>query len=55
MYATYVHLEHAFFKTQSDEFIVKVASSLDEFTKLLEVGFEYVSDYSDKKVLRKRK
>lgn len=38
-----------------DEFTVKVASSIEEFTELLESGFEYVSDYEGKKVLRKRK
>jgi len=40
---------------ESDEFIVKVASSIEKFTALLESGFEYVSDYEGKKVLRKRK
>jgi len=39
----------------SDEYTVKVASTLNEFTTLLENGFEYISDYQDKKILRKRK
>jgi len=34
---------------------VKVASSIDEFSTLLELGFEYVSDFENKKILRKRK
>jgi len=38
-----------------DSYTVKIASSIDEFTALLEQGFEYVSDYGDTKVLRKRK
>ncbi|MFA9437989.1 MAG: hypothetical protein ACEROO_12900 [Candidatus Bathyarchaeota archaeon] len=38
-----------------ESYVVKVASTIDEFTALLESGFEYVSDYSDAKVLRKRK
>jgi hypothetical protein len=38
-----------------EAFTVKVASSIDEFTQLLELGFEYVSDFEGKKVLRKRK
>ena len=38
-----------------DEWVVKVASSIEEFTELLESGFEYVSDYEGGKVLRKRK
>ena len=37
----------------SDEYTVRIASSIDEFTK--ESGFEYVSDNEGKKVLRKRK
>ena len=39
----------------SDEYHVKVASSLEEYMELLETGFEFVSDYEDKKILRKRK
>ncbi|OGD55845.1 hypothetical protein A3K78_03960 [Candidatus Bathyarchaeota archaeon RBG_13_52_12] len=39
----------------SDEYTVKVASTIIEFTTLLESGFEYVSDYECKKILRKRK
>ncbi|MBD3207183.1 tyrosine-type recombinase/integrase [Candidatus Bathyarchaeota archaeon] len=39
----------------SDEYTVKVALSLEEFTNLLENGFEYISDYYDNKILRKRK
>ena len=40
---------------EDDQFTVKIASTLDEFTNLLENGFEYISDYQDKKILRKRK
>jgi integrase len=40
---------------EEDAFTVKVASSIEEFTELLEAGFEYVSDYEGRKVLRKRK
>ena len=39
----------------SEDYTVKVASSIEEFTELLESGFEYVSDYNEAKVLRKRK
>ena len=34
---------------------MKVSSSIEEFTELLASGFEYVSDYEGRKVLRKRK
>jgi integrase len=40
---------------EKDNYIVKVASSLEEFTNLLENDFEYISDYENKKILRKRK
>jgi integrase len=40
---------------EEDAYIVKVASTIKEFTTLLESGFEYVSDYEGKKILRKRK
>jgi integrase len=38
-----------------DEWVVKVASSIEEYVTLLEAGFSYVSDYEEAKVLRKRK
>jgi hypothetical protein len=38
-----------------DTFTVKVTSTIEDFTKLLEFSFEYVSDYEGKKILRKRK
>jgi len=41
--------------TNSSDYTVKVAKDLDEFTNLLETGFEYVSDYDGLKVLRRRK
>jgi len=40
---------------QEDDYVVKVATSLEEYTSLLEQGFEYISDYDNAKVLRKRK
>jgi hypothetical protein len=40
---------------EENAYIIKVASTIEEFTQLLESGFEYVSDFEGKKVLRKRK
>jgi integrase len=40
---------------EENAYIIKVASTIDEFTSLLESGFEYVSEFEGKKVLRKRK
>jgi integrase len=47
----YTHLVN--FKT--DEYVVKVAKTLDSACQLLEAGFEYVTDYEGKKIFRKRK
>jgi len=40
---------------EQDQYIVKVANTLEEFSDLLELGYNYVSDYEGFKVLRKRK
>ena len=40
---------------EDDAWVVKVASSIEEYVTLLEAGFSYVSDYEGRKVLRKRK
>jgi len=50
----YMHLAKGL-ANYSEEYTVKIASNIDEFTALLESGFEYVSDFEDRKVLRKRK
>jgi integrase len=50
----YIHVAEGLVN-YSEEYTVKVASTIDEFTTLLESGFEYVSDYEGKKILRKRK
>jgi hypothetical protein len=46
---------NAIFKNTNDEFYVKTASTLEEAYKLLEVGFEYVTDMDGVKLFRKRK
>ena len=38
-----------------EEFTCKVAKNLEEVKELVEAGFEYVCDYNDFKVFRKRK
>ena len=48
----YVHLN----KFEGDDnYIVKVAKSIEQYCSLLESGFEYVSDFGECKVCRKRK
>lgn len=51
----YIDLEIALFKEINDGYTVRVAASLDEACKLVEVGFEYVCEMEDKKLFRKRK
>ena len=51
----YINTEQAVFQTRNDEFHVKVAETLDEACKLLEVGFEYVTEIDGTKLFRKRK
>ena len=52
----YIAIEKALFETESvDEFHVKVAHNLEEACKLVEVGFDYVTDMEGCKIFRKRK
>ena len=51
----YVNMEQAFFAEGSDDYTVKVASTVEEATALIEVGFEYVTEMDGKKLFRKRK
>jgi len=51
----YINMEQAIFKDSIDQFHVKVANSLDDACKLLEVGYEYVTEMDGKKLFRKRK
>jgi len=39
----------------SDEYDVQVAETLDEAKKLLEAGFDYVTDMDGRKIFRRRK
>jgi len=39
----------------AEEYTVKIASDVEEACKLLEVGFEYVTEFEGKKLFRKRK
>jgi site-specific recombinase XerC len=40
---------------EDEEYISKVARTIDEATPLVEAGFEYVCDVEDAKLFRKRK
>jgi hypothetical protein len=51
----YINLENALFQNPSDEFHVKTARTIEEATKLIEVGFEFVVKHEDTMIFRKRK
>ena len=50
----YINLEQAIFEA-NDQYDVKLASTVEEACKLLEVGFEYVTEMDGRKLFRKRK
>jgi len=43
------------FRDATDEYHVKVAETVEEATKLIAVGYEYVSSMEEKQIYRKRK
>ncbi len=51
----YINMEKMAFNLTSNEYTVKVASTLEEACQLLEVGFEYVTEMGGHKLFRKRK
>jgi integrase len=51
----YINIEQAIFNEGNQEFHVIAAATIDEACKLLESGFEYVTDMEGKKLFRKRK
>jgi len=51
----YIQLEEAIFKREDDEFICKAARTVEEAKTLIEAGFEYVCDFGDVKLFRKRR
>jgi hypothetical protein len=50
----YVQLEEALFQGETD-YISKVAKTENNVCSLIEAGFEYVTDFQDAKIFRKRK
>ena len=48
-------MEKSFFPESSDDYMVKVALTVEEATALIKVGFEYVTDMDGKKLFMKRK
>jgi site-specific recombinase XerC len=51
----YINMEKTAFGEGRSNYIVKAATAVDEAFKLMEVGFEYVTDVDGQKLSRKRK
>jgi integrase/recombinase XerD len=51
----YITIENALFTEANDEFHVRTAKTVEEACKLVEVGFEYVTEIDGIKIFRKRK
>ena len=51
----YITIENALFTNANDEFHVRTAKTIEEACKLVEVGFEYVTEIDGVKIFRKRK
>ncbi len=51
----YINIEKSLFQNMNDEFTAKVAHTVDEACRLIEVGFEYVTNIDNAKLFRKRK
>ena len=52
----YINLENAVFNyKRNDGFTVRVANNVEEACKLIESGFDYVTDMDSQKLFRKRK
>jgi hypothetical protein len=52
MLPSYLPLARA---NDTDEYHVNVASTIEEACKLVEVGFEFVTEIEEKRLFRKRK
>ena len=52
---TYIHLEEMMYQESSDQFTVKVADTMEDAVKLMEVGFEYHATVEGHQLFRKRK
>jgi hypothetical protein len=51
----YIHLEEMMYQESSDQFTVKVADTMEEAVKLMEVGFEFHATVEGHQLFRKRK
>jgi hypothetical protein len=52
---TYIHIEEMIYQETNDQFTVKVANTMEEAIKLMEIGFEFHCEMEGNKLFRKRK
>jgi hypothetical protein len=50
----YIQIAGAIYNHETDDFICKVASTVEDAKALIEAGYEYVCDFNAKKLFRKR-
>jgi hypothetical protein len=51
----YVNMEQMIFNSAPNDYVVKVSSTVEEACKLVEVGFEYVTDIGGQKAVQEAK
>jgi hypothetical protein len=51
----YINIERAMFNEADSQYHAAVASTIEEANKLIEAGFEFVTDMEGRKLFRKRK
>jgi hypothetical protein len=51
----YINLEQALFLTENEDFICKVAKTIEEALPLIEQGFLQATEYNGIKIFKKRK
>ena len=53
---TYIHIDKMLYlNSNTDQFVCKVADTLEDALKLIEVGYEYHIEMQGHKIFRKRK
>jgi integrase len=51
----YINLENALYNYTTDEYTCKIAETPEEAIKLIEAGFEHITNYGEKQLFKKRK
>jgi len=51
----YVQLEGVLYQRENEDFICKVASTIEEAKTLIEAGFQFICDFNGAKLFKRRK